>query len=162
MEFLIALFFDTTAPVVHPSEFKTGKSWTWDYRDAHDKKYSTERYTVIEVQGTNVTFEMATEFPGKPGFVAHHRFEADVAKCVSANKTWRLRMWYLNGTRWEEYSNPKTLPFEEKFNCLPEAISDKENMFGRLVQTMEGGSWYTYDGVAFQKEFDGGYTFQRR
>lgn len=161
MNALIATLIAIAAPQIHISEFSQGKTWTWDYYDDQKQLYSTERYEVLSVRGNVVQIEMATEFPSKPGFTAHHRFEADVSRCLNANNSWQLRTWFLNGSKWEEYSNPKTLMFEEKFNCLPEAIDWVKTIFGDMFQTVKNGSWYAYNGVAFEKYFTG-YMFRMR
>jgi hypothetical protein len=161
MNAFIAALIAIAAPQIHVSEFTQGKTWAWDYYDDQNQLYSTERYKVLSVTGNVVTIEMATEFPSKPGFVAHHRFEADVDQCLHSNKTWKIRTWYKNGSAWEEYTNPKTAMFEEKFNCLPEAIDWESTIFGEMFQTRKNGGWYAYNGVAFEKKFQG-YYFRMR
>ena len=153
---IFALFLSQSAiaaPIVTASFFKVGDSFAWDYFEKTGAFYSGERYTVIEVNGSKVKFEMGSKFSESAEYIPHHRFEADVAKCVNENKTWHLRMWYLNGSVWEEYSNPKTLPFEEKFNCRVTDVAVREVNGVQLVQTKERGSWYGPNAVAVEKSF---------
>jgi hypothetical protein len=158
---LLAASAFAVAPIVLPQTFHIGDHWIWDYFDDQGQLYSTERYTVVETNGTKVLFEMSTRFSQTQEFKAHHRFEADVAQCVNANKNWRLKMWAWQNGRWEPFANSKTLMFEEKFNCVLTEIETRQTAAGPQFRTKPNGTWFDSYGVAAEKSFDG-YKFRRR
>ncbi|HMN70065.1 MAG TPA: hypothetical protein PKC28_16100 [Bdellovibrionales bacterium] len=108
---------------VLPGDFAVGRQWIWDYYDITEQLYSTERYTVVGYEGARAVIEMATLFPGKAEFLAHHRLVVDVNECLEAyaspmrRKPWMLRMRYWNGRKWNAVAPKGTIAFEEKFNC---------------------------------------------
>jgi hypothetical protein len=122
-----------TVPIISALDFKAGKSWTWDYFEPSNQLYSSERYEVIEVLGSEVTLEMSSAYVGKNAqlgkYTAHHRILVDLKLCQAAYRTkksrrsWDLRMFALQSSgKWLRLNPGTTLAFEEKFNCNPHVI----------------------------------------
>lgn len=161
-------------PVVSVETFQPGRSWTWNYWDGSEI-YSSERYTVLSVQGSVVWIEMATRLAGQTEYYPHHRLKVSVDKCLQSYKTsgeprpWSFSMYYRDGEQWVEMVMSKTLAFEEKFNCNPHRYAKASSyltMFrdaseGRLFQQKRWGriesSWFLLEGVeagvAAEKDF---------
>lgn len=164
------------------SMFVQGASWTWDYFAANGSMYSTERYTVVAVHGTDVLLEIASDYSGHQSLVANTRVEVDVARCLAAysnpaaKKPFSIKMFSraANGS-WSEYEAPSTLAFEEKFNCNPHVFTGaggayltvyRDGYFQQKLWRRLTGSWFFLAGpfaaVAGEKDFETGYVFRLR
>ena len=172
-------------PTVQMADFQVGRSWTWDYTEDDGKPYSTERYTVIEVNGSTVLIEIASDYGGGQNLKPNTRLRADVAKCLAASlnplqkKPWSMTMFSLGAGGWSEFEAPSTLAFEEKFNCDPHvhlnpadpvrtetSMIDGMHVFQQKLLRGPGSSWFADSGpesaVAVKKEFtaDPSMTYQ--
>ena len=170
------VFAEERVPVINLEQLHEGASWTWDYLTDGTEIYSSERYTIIEVNGATVTIEMATQLPGEPGYTAHTRLLVPVDRCLKAyaNKVdpepWSFRMFIRNKDKWDETPAVSTLAFEEKFNCNGH-IYTKSNEFETVFHDSEfgpvfehkkwrklPGSWYRMNGdhaaIAVEKRFE--------
>lgn len=148
-------------------QFPLHATWVWAYSAFDVQKqvwkapYLYEQYTVVAVEGSIVTMEMASgsEFPVI--HQAHHKFVADVSKCLVAygdyktKKPWTVVFYTKSfGPQWELVSSAhKPLVFTEKFNCIT-TIDDGINL---PSQYEEAGP---LAGVASFKLFDVNYKFE--
>lgn len=180
---------EVALPTVQVSDFTVGRSWTWDYTQADGHLYSTERYTVVGVEGSVVLLEIASDYGGGQNLRPNTRVQADVAKCLAAysnphqKKPWSITMFSLSAGRWTEFEAPSTLAFEEKFNCNPREYLQMSDPYLTVYSVVDGvrvfqqklwrrltSSWFAAEGperaVAVQKEFTSDpsmtYTFKLR
>lgn len=165
-----------SVPVVSAQTFSVGKSWTWDYFELTGAMYSTERYTVLSVQGSVVWIEMASDYRGGQNLNSHHRIRVDIEKCLAAyknpaqKKPWSIQMYYLVNGSWEKFDQNKTLAFEEKFNCNPHVFTHRSAAYLTIFETVDGvpafqqkrfgqieSSWFgmsgSLAGIGVQKKF---------
>ncbi len=189
--FLFALFAraEVALPTVQLADFAVGTSWTWDYQESSGKLYSTERYTVIEVRGSEVLLEIASDYGGGQNLKPNTRVRADIAKCLAAysnpyqKKPWSITMYSLAAKGWTEFDAPSTLAFEEKFNCNPREYLKPSDQYLTVYRDIGGirvfqqklwrrltSSWFSLEGpsraVAVEKSFNSdpstSYTFRLR
>lgn len=164
-------------------DFTSGRSWVWEYRTERGDLYSTEKYSVVSVNGNQVVLEMSTTFFNEGHFQSHHRLVVPLDRCLAAYanpsevKVWSFKMFFREGEHWREVVPPSTLAFEEKFNCNPYRHDSlefktefKSSPVGELFthkrwRTLEG-TWFMNEGelrgVAFAKKFthgNGGETY---
>ena len=176
-------------PVIQVSDFQVGRHWIWDYVQPSGQIYSTERYEVLSVNGSTVLIEMSSDYGGGQNFKAHTRIEVNVDQCIAAYRNraaktpWSFTMYSIVDGAWSPYDAPKTLAFEEKFNCNPHvqtdvwddyltafSVIDNEPVFEQKLWRRIDLSWYSLSGpntaVAFQKAFTADpsqpYTMKRR
>lgn len=160
----------SAVPVISMDDFAVNKTWTWSYFTKKNEFYSSERYRVIAVKGSQVELEMASTFkPGQP-VKTHHHLVVDVSKCLAAyekpgvKKTWAFKMYYWNGSKWESAGDSiPNAAFEEKFNCNPHVVStpsmetvfdvasplvsaNSEKIFQQRKNKRQDGSWYFLEG----------------
>jgi hypothetical protein len=179
---MMILFFalfaraEVSLPTIRATDFQVGQSWTWDYTEANGKIYSTERYTVVDLQGTTVLLEIASDYNGGQNLKPNTRVKADVAKCLAAysnphqKKPWSITMYSHTANGWSEFEAPSTLAFEEKFNCNPREYRKPSDQYLTEYSVVDGvkvfqqklwrklvSSWFAQEGtaraVAVQKEF---------
>lgn len=161
------LSFSKTMTPVTLEQFQPQASWTWAYSEfdvatsTWKAPYLYERYTVIDVQGSKVTIEMSSSSTYPVETSAHHKFTADVNKCLSAyadyktKKSWTVVFYTKSfGPKWELVSSAhKPLVFTEKFNCIS-TIDEAVQLESQYVE--EG----PLAGVAHFKTFDVNYKFE--
>ena len=167
-------FAQAQVPTVDATDFKPGKSWTWDYFREDGGLYSTETYRVLANHSGQLQIEMSTQVPGQRSFRSHHRLVVPLARCLESYRNpvhrvpWSFEMYYRNAKgRWEQTFPNTTLAFEEKFNCNGHVNDSRDYLtvfredafmhkFSRVVE----GSWFSLTGpdagVLLEKNFDHG------
>lgn len=148
--------------------FKKGSFWTWSYSELDEEglweePYLYETYLVVDRAGDLVTIEMFSSSNLRTKTSAHHKFKANIKKCLKKGANARtLKRWGISfytkslGPKWELLShNFKNLAFTEKFNCFSgdEGLIDKEFLFYentvsafQWVSKELPKSWYLTDG----------------
>lgn len=168
-------------PVIRTEDFWIGREWTWDYVNVDGKAYATEQYTVIEREGSQVTFELASTYSLTPFYSLtvppHHRLRVDIDRCLRAHRnaadpqTWSIELlfWEAKSESWVSAGISSPLAFEEKFNCNPHPqattwqwgteydVKQAVPAFHHLRKTGTQTSWFEISGedaaVAIEKEF---------
>ena len=166
--FLFSVFsFSKTMVPVTLEQFQPQGSWSWAFSEfdpklqAWNAPYLFEKYTVTKVEGTLVTIEMSSSSSYPVETPPHHKFIADVQKCLTANsdyktkKPWSVKFYTKSfGPEWELVSSAhKPLVFTEKFNCIS-TIDD--SIILESVYVEQG----PLAGIAASKVFDVNYKFE--
>lgn len=131
---------------------KQGRTWTWTYSelqaDGSWKPYFSERYTLVAVNGTKLSFEMSSGSLPTPGpGTAHHKFTMDFKDCEKAKtdpryRAWTVQFWSASSGTWELVSNTHpNLVFAEKFNCYGPAANET---LSTADYAWNGGIWKTF------------------
>ena len=191
--FIVAILFSLSAyaapkyvPVVTAQQLKVGNTWFWSYYQKGDlqKWYSTERYRVVEHNGTKLAIEIWSLYSWSKEYTPSAKFTLDLNNCFQAftgpqKKTFALKMYaFVNGAWADKGYDVDSTAFEEKFNCNPNVYSGDQddyqtnfkdlnttagifNGFQQFPQDKNSQvrSFYFFDhiklqGIAFQKTFN--------
>ncbi len=148
-------------------QFSVNQSWSWAFSEFDTQTgqwkspYLFEKYTVVQVEGAKVTIEMSSSSEYPVNGAPHHKFIADVSKCLSAfadyktKKPWTVAFYTKSfGPQWELVSaHHKPLVFTEKFNCIREV---DDAVLLESIYLQDG----PMAGVAASKIFDVNYKFE--
>ncbi len=153
--------------VIDSNSFEEGDFWKWSYSEFEEGEgrwkapYLFEMYKVVEKSGSKVTIEMFSSEQIEMESGAHHKFEVDIADCLSLGaevRTFkRLKIKFYTksfSSKWELVSRRfKALAFTEKFNCFSgdkalrayeekDVLGRKMNLF-RFNEKKLPMSWYS-------------------
>jgi len=119
---------------VNLDTFEHGSYWIWSYSektkdsDLFQQPYLYEKYEVVKVQGDKITIEMSSSSDLVFDEPAHHKFRADLSKCLELGesssdrsmRSWKIAFYTKSlGPDWSLVSKSfKSLAFTEKFNCF--------------------------------------------
>ena len=133
-------------PIVSKAQFKEGNFWTWTYYTNGDfsQPYSSERYSVVFVEGEKVTIEIASRPKELGEFIPRVRFRTKLSQCEKAFRNPDLKMNFsvelypLTDGAWPKTPivSPATA-FEEKFNCNPVLHHRSNAMYTTQFETVE-------------------------
>lgn len=173
-------------PSVTVDQFALGNTWFWSYYENGDthKLYSTERYRVVELKGTQLSFELWTLYSGASKYTPSAKFSFDLNQCFQAfngsvKKPFLLKMYAFEKGSWSKTAfEVSSTAFEEKFNCNSKVYENTKDPYQTIfkdLETLSGTfkgfqqlprqsssqirSFYFYDhpklrGIAFQKTFN--------
>lgn len=137
---------------IQQSSMQQGRAWTWTYSelqaDGSWKPYFSERYTLVAVNGSKLSFEMSSGSLPAPGpGPAHHRFTMDFKDCEKAKgdpryRGWTVEFWSASSGTWELVSRTHpNLVFSEKFNCYGPAANES---LSTADMNLNGELWKTF------------------
>lgn len=136
-------------PTIADEQLLPGRSWTWSYYEGEARKlHSTERYTVTEVEGRKVVFEIWTKYADSRVFTPSARLTVDLRKCEKAFRGQRqpfsIGMQGVENGGWSrEVYSVRATAFEEKFNCNPFLYPTTHPLFS-TVQESVNTPWGRY------------------
>jgi hypothetical protein len=146
LSFSLQSVFGSEIPIVSMEQFKVGNYWTWTYFTDGDfsQPYSTERYQVISVEGSRLSFEIWSQYQNRGDFKPSAKFQVNFTQCKQAFLRPDLKVNFLihlfpwqNGA-WASSSIPTlATAFEEKFNCNPVIHTKKSSMYETRFETLE-------------------------
>lgn len=132
-----------TLPIASPEQFVNGNTWTWTYYSNGDlsRPYSSEKYEVIRVEGSLVTFEIQSKYSEKSSFSPNTRFKVNLEKCKQAfsnpdvKVNFMIALYPLQNGVWERTPIwSSATAFEEKFNCNPIIHSRRNSLYETRFQ----------------------------
>lgn len=172
-------------PIANAKQFSNGNYWVWNYYENGDrtKLHASEKYSVANVSGDLLTFEIWTKYSGKSDYTPSAKFIVNLDDCRRAfsgprKREFTINMYAFAGGKWStEAYQVKSTAFEEKFNCNPNEYSANHPQYAtdydieatpwgteRLFQQKAKASdqilsFYFADhrllaGVAYKKEFN--------
>lgn len=150
--FLLSLFISVSAsalpasvPMVTADQFAVGNTWFWSYFEEGDRQklYSTERYRVVELKGSQMTFELWTMYNWTTAYTPSAKFSVDLNRCFQAftgtvKKPFSLKMYAFENGAWSKTSyDVASTAFEEKFNCNAKVYQNASDQFQTMFKDLD-------------------------
>lgn len=135
-----------TLPLISREQLQMGTYWEWTYYTNGNSSlpYSSERYRIVEVRGSIITFEISSRYDVHGSFTPNTRFRIDLSKCHNAFKNLDVKVNFLielytreNGEWSKTAIRTQATAFEEKFNCNPFVYSGRNSLYETRFESVE-------------------------